>query len=126
LTLGTKKHNLHLSNKTTFINVKSKKVPKSHDDHDNHNEDDEDNDVHEISIIEHKKEDNHKNRSKSIKLDKDLHFPPKRTEESINVRVAYLHALGDFVQSIGVMVAGIIVWIKPELYIVDPICTIGF
>ena len=47
-------------------------------------------------------------------------------DENINVRAAYLHALGDFVQSIGVMIAGAIVWFKPNLYIVDPICTIIF
>jgi len=34
--------------------------------------------------------------------------------------------LGDAIQSIGVMIAGIIVWIKPEYKIADPICTFIF
>ena len=34
--------------------------------------------------------------------------------------------MGDAIQSIGVMIAGIIVWIKPEYKIADPICTFIF
>ena len=84
----------------------------------------EDNKVHKINITENKS--NKLSRSKSVFVDKDLHANKKHKEENVNVRVAYLHALGDFVQSIGVMVAGAIIWIKPNLHIVDPICTILF
>lgn len=116
---GRRKHHHHSFKETVSINAKTIENHKLH----NHNED---NDVHEINIVEHKKEDNLKHRSMSIKLDKDLHPHQKPKEENINIRAAYLHALGDFVQSIGVMIAGAIIWIKPELYIVDPICTIAF
>lgn len=44
----------------------------------------------------------------------------------INVRGAYLHVLGDLIQSIGVMVGGAIIWYKPEWKIVDLLCTFLF
>lgn len=44
----------------------------------------------------------------------------------INVRGAYLHVLGDLIQSIGVMVGGAIIWYKPEWRIVDLLCTFFF
>jgi zinc transporter 2 len=47
-------------------------------------------------------------------------------EDNINVRAAFIHALGDFVQSIGVCIAAVIIWIKPEAHIADPICTFLF
>jgi len=34
--------------------------------------------------------------------------------------------LGDAIQTIGVLIAGIIVWVKPEYKIADPICTFLF
>lgn len=46
--------------------------------------------------------------------------------ESINVRAAFIHVLGDLFQSIGVIIAAIIIKIKPEWGIVDPICTFIF
>lgn len=82
----------------------------------------EDNEVHKINVLDHDRKD-HLSTSKSVFVDKNLH---SHKEENINVRAAYLHALGDFVQSIGVMIAGAIIWFKPNLYIVDPICTIAF
>ena len=42
-------------------------------------------------------------------------------EQNINLRAAYVHVIGDLIQSIGVMIASIIVWYKPEYVIVDPI-----
>ena len=46
--------------------------------------------------------------------------------ENLNVSAAFIHVLGDLLQSVGVMVAAIIIWIKPDLTIVDPICTFLF
>jgi len=46
--------------------------------------------------------------------------------ENINVRAAFLHVVGDFVQSIGVLIASIVIWVKPEWSIADPICTFLF
>ncbi|XP_075753281.1 putative proton-coupled zinc antiporter SLC30A4 isoform X1 [Pelodiscus sinensis] len=45
---------------------------------------------------------------------------------SLAVRAAFVHALGDLVQSIGVLVAAYIVRFKPEYKIADPICTYIF
>lgn len=35
-------------------------------------------------------------------------------KQNINLRGAFVHVLGDLVQSVGVMVAGAIIWVKPE------------
>ncbi|KAA3462335.1 metal tolerance protein 1-like [Gossypium australe] len=61
----------------------------------------------------------HKEQSKPL-LDK----PKKR--RNINVQGAYLHVLGDSIQSIGVMIGGAIIWYKPKWKIVDLICTLIF
>lgn len=46
--------------------------------------------------------------------------------ENINVRAAYIHVIGDFIQSFGVLVAAIVIYFWPEWKIVDPICTFLF
>ncbi|KAL3314295.1 hypothetical protein Ciccas_007090 [Cichlidogyrus casuarinus] len=47
-------------------------------------------------------------------------------KENINVRAAYIHVIGDLLQSIGVMVAAIVIYFHPHLKIADPICTFIF
>jgi len=47
-------------------------------------------------------------------------------EENVNVRAAIIHIIGDIVQSVGVVIAAIIIYIKPSLVIADPICTFIF
>lgn len=47
-------------------------------------------------------------------------------EENINVKAAIIHAVGDLLQSVGVIIAAIIITIWPEYKIVDPICTYLF
>lgn len=44
----------------------------------------------------------------------------------LNVRAAMVHVIGDFVQSVGVLGAAIIIWIWPEAKIADPLCTFLF
>lgn len=46
--------------------------------------------------------------------------------QNINVRAASIHVLGDLIQSIGVLVASLIIKFKPEYRIADPICTLLF
>ncbi|XP_077214880.1 metal tolerance protein 1-like isoform X2 [Tasmannia lanceolata] len=46
--------------------------------------------------------------------------------KNMNVQGAYLHAIGDMIQSIGVMVGGAVIWAKPNWLMVDLICTLGF
>nr|WAW78479.1 metal tolerance protein 1 [Hemerocallis fulva] len=50
----------------------------------------------------------------------------EQKERNINVHSAYLHVLGDSIQSVGVMVGGGIIWYKPEWKIIDLICTLVF
>ncbi|XP_028293746.1 putative proton-coupled zinc antiporter SLC30A4 [Gouania willdenowi] len=45
---------------------------------------------------------------------------------SLAVRAAFIHAVGDLVQSVGVLIAAYIVRFKPELKLADPICTYIF
>ncbi|XP_058087005.1 metal tolerance protein 1-like [Magnolia sinica] len=46
--------------------------------------------------------------------------------QNINVQGAYIHVLGDSIQSVGVMIGGAIIWYKPEWKIIDLICTLIF
>lgn len=50
---------------------------------------------------------------------------PKR-QWNINIQGAYLHVLGDSIQSVGVMIGGAIIWYKPKWKIIDLICTLIF
>ncbi|GMF38280.1 unnamed protein product [Phytophthora fragariaefolia] len=50
----------------------------------------------------------------------------KKDAENLNIRSAYIHALGDFIQSIGVCIAGGLIWYKHEWQIADPIATFVF
>ncbi|XP_061166928.1 proton-coupled zinc antiporter SLC30A8-like [Saccostrea echinata] len=54
------------------------------------------------------------------------HGHSHKKEKNINVRAAFIHVLGDLVQSLGVLVAAVIIWFKPEWKIADPICTFLF
>jgi zinc transporter 2 len=50
----------------------------------------------------------------------------KKSRRNINVHSAYLHVIGDSIQSVGVMVGGALIWYKPEWKIIDLICTLIF
>ncbi|XP_066560767.1 zinc transporter 2 [Amia ocellicauda] len=43
-----------------------------------------------------------------------------------SVRAAFIHVIGDLLQSVGVLVAAIIIFFRPEYKIADPICTFLF
>jgi zinc transporter 2 len=49
-----------------------------------------------------------------------------KEQENLNVRAAIVHMVGDMVQSIGVIAAAVIIYLKPEWKIADPICTFLF
>ncbi|XDV42751.1 hypothetical protein PO909_011364, partial [Leuciscus waleckii] len=62
-----------------------------------------------------------------------LHQSPARhshgfTEEHRNtsVRAAFIHVMGDLLQSLGVLLAATIIYFRPEWKIADPICTFLF
>ncbi|CEP00712.1 unnamed protein product (mitochondrion) [Plasmodiophora brassicae] len=48
------------------------------------------------------------------------------SHQNVNVRAALIHAIGDLVQSLGVLIAAFVVWWHPTWTIVDPICTFFF
>eukprot|EP00096_Caligus_rogercresseyi_P011772 TRINITY_DN4745_c0_g1_i1.p1 TRINITY_DN4745_c0_g1~~TRINITY_DN4745_c0_g1_i1.p1 ORF type:complete len:394 (+),score=49.72 TRINITY_DN4745_c0_g1_i1:154-1335(+) len=50
----------------------------------------------------------------------------KDSNVNVNVRAAYIHVLGDFLQSIGVFVAAVVLYFKPTWVLIDPICTFIF
>ncbi|KAF7457606.1 putative cation efflux family protein [Cryptosporidium felis] len=52
------------------------------------------------------------------------HHPSER--ESLALRSAYIHVIGDVLQNVGVMLAGLCIWFSPSWTIADPLCTILF
>ena len=46
--------------------------------------------------------------------------------ENANIRAAFIHILGDILQSVGVVMAAIVIKIRPDWHIIDPICTLVF
>jgi zinc transporter 2 len=44
----------------------------------------------------------------------------------MNVRAAYLHVLGDMLMSIGVVFAAVLIFVWPQLWFADPMCTYLF
>ncbi|EAA14876.4 AGAP008982-PA, partial [Anopheles gambiae str. PEST] len=54
------------------------------------------------------------------------HSHISRPRSNLNVRAAIIHVIGDFIQSIGVLVAAIVIKFAPHLKAFDPICTFVF
>ena len=42
------------------------------------------------------------------------------------MKAAFIHVLGDFLQSLGVFIAALVIYFKPEWALIDPICTFVF
>ena len=57
-----------------------------------------------------------------------MYAPAKKAKKqrNLNVEAAYLHVLGDLLNSIGVILAATIILIWPNLWYVDPLCTYFF
>ncbi|XP_043700816.1 metal tolerance protein 1-like isoform X2 [Telopea speciosissima] len=85
---------------------------KHHDEHDH---------VHEADLYEHLLQKSSEDAQRANASDEQ-----KKKQRNINVQGAYLHVLGDSIQSIGVMIGGAIIWYKPEWKIIDLICTLIF
>lgn len=45
---------------------------------------------------------------------------------NVNLHAAYIHVMADLAQSVVVLVAGLIIWAKPQWQLADPICTLIF
>ncbi|XP_013619580.1 PREDICTED: metal tolerance protein A2 [Brassica oleracea var. oleracea] len=67
----------------------------------------------------------HHNDETEPNLSEALINKPKK-QRNVNIQGAYLHALGDSILSVGVMIGGAIIWYKPEWKIIDLICTLVF
>lgn len=54
--------------------------------------------------------------------------PQERRTEGLNINLqgANLHIITDLIQSVGVMIAGSIIWLKPDWLVVDLVCTLIF
>lgn len=61
-----------------------------------------------------------KNDNKSDKKNK------VKGKRNINVDAAMLHVIGDCIMSIGVIITATIIYIWPEMWMCDPICTYFF
>ncbi|XP_072222176.1 proton-coupled zinc antiporter SLC30A2-like [Leuresthes tenuis] len=52
--------------------------------------------------------------------------PHGHSHSNASVRAAFIHVLGDLLQSVGVLVAAAIIHFRPEFKVADPICTFLF
>uniref|UniRef100_A0A8C2YEB2 Solute carrier family 30 member 2 n=1 Tax=Coturnix japonica TaxID=93934 RepID=A0A8C2YEB2_COTJA len=52
--------------------------------------------------------------------------PHTHEQPNASVRAAFVHVVGDLLQSVGVLIASYIIFFKPEYKFVDPICTFLF
>lgn len=64
--------------------------------------------------------------SAELTEDDHNHHGGHATATDVNLEAAYLHVLTDLIQSIGVAIAGAILWWKPHWQIIDPVCTVLF
>lgn len=70
--------------------------------------------------------DNNREKNSSDKDSLITHHYNHSHMENVNIRAAFLHILGDLVQSIGVIIAAVIIVIEPDWQMADPICTFLF
>ncbi|KVH91743.1 metal tolerance protein 1-like [Cynara cardunculus var. scolymus] len=98
-----------------------------HGDHDHSEEDVENIHIHGLSVITKQPHHHHHHSGSHHDGHEDQRQPLlKSKRNNINVQGAYLHVLGDSIQSIGVMIGAAVIWYNPKWRIVDPICTLLF
>ena len=74
---------------------------------------------------DHEHEHEHEHSSdEEIRLHTEDEHEEKNT--NVNLRASFIHILGDAIQNIGVLIAGIIIYFFPKYSIADPICTYVF
>jgi len=56
----------------------------------------------------------------------DIQPAKNKPEMDANLKAAIIHVIGDIVQSIGVIIAAVVILIWPQAKIIDPILTIVF
>ncbi|KTG39117.1 hypothetical protein cypCar_00010045 [Cyprinus carpio] len=65
-------------------------------------------------------------KSNANHYDVEKHGSGKRQQANASVRAAFVHVIGDLLQSVSVLVSALIIFFKPEYKIADPICTFLF
>jgi len=90
------------------------------------------------AVILEEEENNYENKEKLQKIDlKQQDQVPtsnfvlkenktQKLSDNVNIKAAFIHILGDILQSIGVIIAAIIVFFFPDYHIVDPLMTMVF
>lgn len=56
--------------------------------------------------------------------DEDDHH--QHDQRNINLRAAYMHVMADLAQSVAVLIAGLVIWVRPDYHVIDPILTLLF
>ncbi|XP_016297335.1 zinc transporter 8-like [Sinocyclocheilus anshuiensis] len=74
---------------------------------------------------DHGKENGHSH-SNANHCDVEENGSGKRQQANASVRAAFVHVIGDLLQSVSVLVSALIIFFKPEYKIADPICTFLF
>ncbi|KAG5566112.1 hypothetical protein RHGRI_001898 [Rhododendron griersonianum] len=82
--------------------------------------------IAELQVTENSQDENKPNSEKEEKKKSDLPKKKEKKKRNINVQGAYLHVLGDSIQSFGVMIGGAMIWHEPKWKIIDVICTLFF
>ncbi|KAL5509444.1 hypothetical protein EMCRGX_G004822 [Ephydatia muelleri] len=103
------------------------------DDHHGHDHHDDDHHGHDHHGHSHGGEGNqviNTNADKEgINLEEDIEVKMssvKKLAQNINVRAAFIHVIGDLIQSVGVVTAGYIIKFEPTWKVADPLCTFLF
>ena len=68
----------------------------------------------------------HDNDTSGIVEDGNGDHKHSSASEHLNVRAAMIHVLGDLIQSVGVLISSILIYVDPGLKMADPVCTIIF
>lgn len=53
-------------------------------------------------------------------------YQHKLKHKNLNIRATYVHVVGDLIQSVGVIIAGMVTYFYPSRAVVDVICTVFF
>lgn len=64
--------------------------------------------------------------SSTTNLDESSSSNNIKPAQNLNVRAAFIHVVSDFMQSLGVFIASLVLFFKPEWRVIDPICTFIF
>ncbi|GJQ10538.1 hypothetical protein GpartN1_g2823.t1 [Galdieria partita] len=77
-------------------------------------------------LVEHKhNEDRHSDMSSEHSHENSFHSQ-HHEQPNVNVTAAYIHVLGDAIQSLGVLFAALLIWFFPNMQVADPLCTFLF